>query len=107
MAPGLPISEQIKSFRRRLNENQGTFGARFGVTALTVGNWERGVFEPSSRHLSRVTAAMTQPQSTAERVGIPYQLELPFDQPIELELRITARSADTVRCEVRVISRAS
>lgn len=99
---GEPISlaEKIKRHRQSLGESQERFGERFGVQRLTVGNWERGT-TPNGKHL---TALNRQLDGQAEEQGesLTYQLLLPFDRPINLELRVSPQRADTIHLEVQL-----
>jgi DNA-binding transcriptional regulator YiaG len=38
--------EEIKNLRLGLGESQTKFAARFGVSYMTVGKWEKGLFKP-------------------------------------------------------------
>lgn len=44
----------IKELRQRSGWSQHELGARVGVTAVTVYNWERGQYDPRPRELRKL-----------------------------------------------------
>ena len=38
--------EEIKNLRLSLGESQTKFAARFGMSYMTIGKWEKGLFKP-------------------------------------------------------------
>jgi hypothetical protein len=71
----------------------------------TVGNWEKGTV-PNSDHLPKLSEQL---KSTSEDLGdgVTYQLLLPFDQPLDLMLKLSAQTADTIHFQVQVRRRTS
>jgi transcriptional regulator with XRE-family HTH domain len=96
---GPPSAQEIRRYRKSLGESQKSFGKRFGVKRLTVGNWERGTV-PNSKHLPPLTQEMNERGKAKGEEGT-YQLILPFDQPISLELKMSPQKAETIHFEVR------
>ena len=41
------FSENLKSIRSDAGMTQKSLGEKIGVTSVTIGNWERGVRQPS------------------------------------------------------------
>jgi DNA-binding XRE family transcriptional regulator len=99
------LAQKIRSHRRRSGESQENFGKRFGVRRLTVINWEKGV-RPSSRHLPQVIEELNAEEDVRSE-ELTYQLLLPFDQPIHLDLKVLPQTADTIHFEVRLKRNAS
>jgi DNA-binding XRE family transcriptional regulator len=94
------LPQRIKRYRRSVGENQTEFGKRFGVQRLTVTKWEKGT-RPNSDHLPQLTQLLSD-REAAQGESLTYQLLLPFDQPINLELRVSAQKADTIHFEARL-----
>jgi transcriptional regulator with XRE-family HTH domain len=94
------LPQRIKRYRRSRGESQETFGKRFGVQRLTVTNWEKGT-QPNSNHRPQLIQLLGDKEE-AEGEGTTYQFLLPFDQPINLELRVSAQKADTIHFEARL-----
>jgi DNA-binding XRE family transcriptional regulator len=93
------LPQRIKHYRRNLGESQETFGKRFGVKRLTVTNWEKGT-QPNSNHRPQLIQLLSDKGAQGE--GTTYQLLLPFDQAINLEVRVSAQKADTIHFEVQL-----
>ena len=99
------LAERIKRHRRNLGESQEQFGARFGVRRLTVASWETGTL-PNSTHLPKLTQQLNN-EEDAQGEGVTYQLQLPFAQPINLEVKVSPQKADTIHFEVQFKRKAS
>jgi transcriptional regulator with XRE-family HTH domain len=99
------LGQRIRRCRRTLGENQEVFGARFGVKRLTVINWESGT-QPNGSHLPTLTQLLKEEEAKQTHTeSRTYQLQLPFDQPINLELRVFPQRADTIHVEVQLLKR--
>jgi transcriptional regulator with XRE-family HTH domain len=96
------LAQRIRRCRQNLQESQSQFAKRFGVTPLAVGNWERGT-PPRRKHLTHLTPLL-EDSGHAQSESLTYQLQLPFEQPIDLELRISPQRADTIHLEVQLKS---
>lgn len=105
MNPSSDLPQRIRRYRRNLGENQTEFGARFGVTRLAVGGWESGTL-PNSIHLPQImellNAAEAQPGMESA-----HQFSLPFEQPIELSVKMSPQASRTIHFELRVKANAS
>jgi DNA-binding XRE family transcriptional regulator len=100
------FSQRIRAHRRRTGQTQQQLAERLGVTRLTVVNWEKGVWP--GKNLAQLTDELR----TTEREEITitsepepseaftYQLSLPFDEPINVSLRVGPRTADSLHFEV-------
>jgi len=61
---------------------------------LTVINWEKG-------DVPQAFAKLIQEMDDADRIaGKTYQLFLPFDQPMDLEVRVSPKKPASIRLEV-------
>ena len=100
----LTIAEKIALTRKRLEENQDTFGERFKVKKLTVHQWEDGVYEPSPEHLPLMHKLFLEvlKDDESELETSTQQLFLPFGAPVKIDFRISPHSADRVRFDVEV-----
>jgi hypothetical protein len=103
---GTPMTLAEKSFlaRRRLNEDQSTFGDRFHVKQWTVSHWETGA-TPSAEHLKELTLFLRDMFGDVESGPVEthaHQLFLPFDQPVHFEFRVSRHSAESVRFAVEI-----
>lgn len=52
------FSENLKSIRVTSGMTQKTLGEIIGVTSVTIGNWERGVRQPSFELLAKSDAVV-------------------------------------------------
>ena len=94
----LTLAEKILVSRNRLGEDQKTFGKRFGVSRYAVKDWERGATQP--RHLEKlreIFAQMLGDEDEESHESVEYQLILPFDEALKLELRVQPQSETAVR----------
>lgn len=101
----LTIPEKIMIVRRRLGESQQVFGERFKVKQLTVTQWERGEFNPRPEHLSALNEIfrdMLGEEDDSKTETAAFQLLLPFDQPVQMDLRVFPSSAKAVRCAIEI-----
>jgi len=107
----------IKQRREEKGDSQGDLAVKMGVGRSTVANWEKGVMPPYLPDLIRYLSESpesSQPQTPPEPAAdIPltedqtHQLRLPFESPINLEVRISPQRADTVRFAVQWMDRAA
>lgn len=98
------LAERIFLARRRLGENQTVFGTRFNVKRLSVNKWEDGTV-PSREHLvqlQRLFKDLFDDETRLHNQEPAYQMLLPFDQPVNLEFRISPHSAQEVSLEVQI-----
>lgn len=98
---------KIRHLRRSLGESQESFGARFGVKRLAVAHWESGTL-PKTRHLAQLVRLFEEAVPGQARIGgLSRQLELPFDEPINLEVKISAKHAYTIHCQLTLLDKAA
>jgi len=98
------VAEKIFLARRRLDEDQSTFGSRFEVKQWTVSHWEKGA-TPSPEHsiqLRRLFAEIFGDEEEEQVETHAHQLFLPFDQPVNFEFRVSRHSAESVRFAVEI-----
>ena len=98
------LGKRIRRYRRSLGESQETFGLRFNVKRLTVINWEKGS-QPNSTHLQQIMASLESAEAQHSNESA-HQFELPFDQPFELAVRMSAQVSHTIHFEVRLKTKA-
>lgn len=67
----MKFNENLKEIRSRKEIKQRDLALKMGVTPATIGNWERGVREPSLDLIIKL--ASTLETSTDELLGIPVQ----------------------------------
>ena len=94
----LTLAEKILLARHRLKEDQKAFGNRFGVSRYAVKDWERDATKPT-RHLDKlreIFAQMLGDDEQGDYESVAYQLVLPFEEPLRLELRILPRNEKSV-----------
>jgi transcriptional regulator with XRE-family HTH domain len=96
----LNLGQRIRRYRKQMGESQEAFGRRFGVKRLAVANWEKGA-TPNGKHLPEVERLIRDGE-TRSTESVTYQLLLPFDEPINLEVRMSPRHADTIHFEVQL-----
>lgn len=106
----LSLPEKIVIVRKRLGETQETFGERFQVRKLTVNHWESGTATPKHEHLNLLNLLFRdvlgeEDESTVE--SATYQLILPFDKPVNIDVRLSPNRATNVRCAVQISRRVS
>lgn len=88
------LAERIRLYRQANEETQQQLADRLGISRGTLINWEKGEFPPG---LGKLVEEMYEAEKTA---GQTYQLKLPFEQPIDLEVRISPRRATAIRLDV-------
>lgn len=101
----LSIPEKIVIVRRRLGETQEKFGERFRVRKLTVNQWETDVATPKHEHLTILNGLFQRILGEEDESKIEtaaYQLLLPFDQPVNIDLRMSPNTAETLRVAVEI-----
>jgi transcriptional regulator with XRE-family HTH domain len=101
----LTIAEKIVITRKRLEETQEIFGARFSVKKLTVNQWESGASTPTQQHLDRLKElfqVVLGEQDGSQLEIAAYQLLLPFDQPVNIDFHVAPHSAQGVRLAVEI-----
>jgi transcriptional regulator with XRE-family HTH domain len=101
----LNLAEKIAVTRGRLRETQETFAARFGVRALAVTNWENGKSEPKKKHrpaLDQLFRSVLDEEDDSEFESASYQLQLPFDEPVKIDIRFSPLAADRVRLGMQI-----
>lgn len=67
----MKFNENLKKIRIRMGITQKDLGAMVGVTPVTVGNWERGVREPSLDLVIKLAGTLK--TSADELLGVPVQ----------------------------------
>ena len=107
----------IKQRREEIGDTQTQFANKMGVPRSTVSNWERGVMPHYLPDLVRYLSespSTPQPLTVQEPAAdIPmaqeeiFQLRLPFESAINLEVRIAPQRANTVRFAVQWRDRAA
>ncbi len=106
----LSMAEKIVITRKRLDETQKQFAARFNVEPLTIANWEKGKIEPrSDQHralLSNLFMSVLQEEGESQFEIATYQLHLPFNEPVKIDFRVSPHSADRVRLGIEITRKA-
>jgi transcriptional regulator with XRE-family HTH domain len=105
----LTIAEKIALTRRRLGETQEAFADRFNVQPLAVNKWESGESTPRGERgaaLNQLFQTVLHEGSESQMESAAYQLLLPFDEPVKIDLRISPHSSDRVRFAVEIRRRA-
>jgi DNA-binding XRE family transcriptional regulator len=105
--------DRIRTHRQRTSQTQQQLADRLDVSRLTIINWENGTWP--GRNLRRLvdelrtseegvqgqdTDTDTQEETPINK-KLSYQLRLPFEEPIDLLLKIAPGTADTLHVEVR------
>lgn len=105
----LTLGEKIALARMRRDESQKVFGKRFGVIALTVAQWEKGRTVPTAAHQEILKSLFREVYiDQDENLEIQtFQGPVPFNEPIEVSLRIGPQSESKVRLSVEVRRKAS
>jgi len=104
--PDSDFAERVKAHRRRTGQTQQALATKLGVSRLAVVNWEKGVWP--GKNITRLTEELkTTEREEVTAVAEPaealsYQLSLPFDEPINVSLKVGPRTADTLHFEVRI-----
>jgi DNA-binding XRE family transcriptional regulator len=104
------VAEKIFLARRRLGEDQSTFGDRFHVKQWTVSHWEKETMQPSPEHILELRQLFREMFGDEDEEQVEthaHQLFLPFDQPVNFEFRVARHTADSVRFAVQIKRKAS
>jgi len=88
------LGERIRHYRQSLGETQDQLAERLGISRATLINWEHGKLPAG---IGKLIEEMHEAERTSGRV---YQLQLPFDDPIDLEVRISQKRATSIRLDV-------
>jgi transcriptional regulator with XRE-family HTH domain len=97
----LNYGQRIRAHRRKMGHTQENLAERIGVTRPAVNRWEKRGTMPTGKHMDKLVEYLnTDPGSQNERHT--YQLELPFDQPINIELRISPQRAESIHFLVKL-----
>ena len=101
------FGQRIRDYRRRRGWTQTHAAVVMGVQRTSLNRWEQGREMPSGRNMAKLCDHLRIPIGTSEDVDAPsegrtYQLLLPFDQPLELELKVSPKRADTVQFQVQL-----
>lgn len=98
----LEFGKTVRAHRRKLGLNQEQYGKRFEVNRITVSRWEAGTATPAGDHMTRLLGEIQASDSeTIETNEDTYQLLLPLDRLVGLELRISPGKADGVEFQAR------
>jgi transcriptional regulator with XRE-family HTH domain len=113
MGPPEPnnFPDRVKAHRRRTGQSQRALAERLGVTPLTIIKWEKGTWpgRTLARLLQELRTTEEAPTSSSTPTGVvsfplrnpAYQLNLPFDEPVEVILRMGPQAEGMVQVEVR------
>ncbi len=105
MAIQLTLAEKISITRKRLEDTQEEFGRRFNVKQLTVSQWEAGA-SPNQDNLALLNTLFQQVLGEDDEDKVEtaiHQLLLPFDQPVNIDFRISPGTAEkAVRCSLQI-----
>ena len=103
----LEFGQRIRHYRERKGWTQTLAATVMGVQRTSLNRWENGRETPCGTNMTKLRDHLGIPIGTYEDRDAPsegqaYQLLLPFDRPIELELRVNPKRADTVQFQVRL-----
>lgn len=100
------LGARIRKYRKKKRWSQKTAAENMGVQRTSINRWENGRQVPSWSAMTKLRDHLGLPigsdedaDATAERRS--YQLLLPFDQVIEVHLKVLPKSADAVQFEVQ------
>ncbi len=93
-SPALALAERIKLHRIRQGETQEDLADRLGVHRSTINKWENGGLP------EELATLIQEMDASADIEGKTFQLSLPFDDRIDLELRVYPKKPDSIRLEV-------
>jgi len=91
----LTTAEKVLLARKRLGEDQTDFADRFKVKWLAINRWEKGEVDPKPEHLRQLRQLFREVLHDEED-----QLVLPFDEPIDVDLRIGPQAVQ-IAVEIR------
>jgi transcriptional regulator with XRE-family HTH domain len=110
--PPPEFGQRIRHYRRQKGWSQAQAATEMGVQRTSLNRWEKGREMPCGANMTKLRDHLNMPIGSNEGPEAPdngqvYQLLLPFEQPIDLELRVTPKRADAVQFEVRLIENRS
>jgi transcriptional regulator with XRE-family HTH domain len=99
---GVEFGKKVREHRKRLGLNQQQYGERFEVNRITVNRWEAGTTIPDGDHMTRLLEEIRAGEAQAiEKEEDTYQLSLPLEELVGLELKISPGTADSVQFQAR------
>lgn len=97
--------------RKKIGWTQFTAAEKMGVQRTSLSRWENGHEMPSGENMTKLRDVLGVPIGSNEDLDAPepttYQLLLPFDRPIGIELKVAPQRADTVQFQVQLKNLAS
>ncbi|MGO9316482.1 MAG: helix-turn-helix domain-containing protein [Terracidiphilus sp.] len=106
----LTDAEKIAITRKRLGETQEAFAARFNVQALAVTEWEGGKTIPrNAQHramLTQLFQRVLHEEDESQFETVAYQLNLPFDEPVRIDFRVSPLDKGRARLGVQIMRKA-
>ena len=91
---GESLAQRIRLHRLSRGETQEQFALRLGICRSTLIAWEQGNLP---QPIGKLVEEMHEAEKTRGRL---YQLHLPFDEPVDLELRIGPKRDTSIQVEV-------
>jgi len=92
------FGQTIRTCRTRLGLSQDKVARSLGVTRAALNRWENERAMPTPEHMAKLVEHLDiriGPIRASE--SQVHQLLLPFDPPINVELRLTPQRADTIQ----------
>ena len=88
------LGQRIRLHRQSQGETQEQLALRLGICRSTLISWEH---DDLPQPIGKLIEEMYEVESARARV---YQLQLPFDEPIDLEVRIAPKKSSTLQVDV-------
>jgi transcriptional regulator with XRE-family HTH domain len=102
---------KIARCRRRRGLTQFQAARIMGVQRTSLSRWENGREMPCGENMTKLRDHLDVPIGSTDEVEIPqvitYQLLLPFDQPIGIEVKVAPGRQNSVQFEVQLKNIAS
>jgi transcriptional regulator with XRE-family HTH domain len=106
------FGQRIRRYRKKKGWSIKELATVMHVQRTSLSRWENGHEMPCGQNMTKLRDHLQMPIGTSEDAIAPiddrtYQFLLPFDPPIDLELKVTPKRPDIVQFQVQLKSAAS
>jgi len=105
--PHITFGRNIRKHREAKGLSATEAAREMKVARTALSRWENGHELPRGKSMFKLRNHLGMPLETNEDIQLSTQLELPFDRPTTLELKVTRKTQDVVQLELRLRTQAN